>query len=236
MFDDDIKRECLQSTRLYQLAEARRYFESKKFNDAHRLFESVLIGPDENLPALLLACAAALYSGQFKRCLSRSDEILKRRANDIQALTMKAVAFQSLNQFAEAQKTIMLAHKLQPESDLIKKYVQEMSGSERKIATSGRSWKRAPIKCSLLVSDTLTGIVAHYKTLSLSGGGCLIEADQLPAEFNFALELSPQYKISGTAERRYRAGSRHFGIAFRNLEIAKADAINQAILKTRTLR
>src|SRR5690606_19879757 len=136
------------------------------------------------------------------------------RVLDVQAMTVKALALYSLERHGEARHTIQEALKLKPDSPVLQKYSRIILSNVAPSWNGERKWKRAPLHRTLYISDNDHGVITQFKTLSLSAGGCLVEADTLPDEFHFSLELFPGKKIDGTAERRYKQNGRQFGLAF----------------------
>ncbi len=213
------------------LSVARKHFDERRYDQAHKLYQSALRQGHENLQILLSAGTAALYANDFPVALQRAGQVLERSSRDVQALTLKALALYSLDRLGEARTTIEEAMKLKPDSPIIQKYAKVILSNIAPSWNGERKWRRASMHKSLLIVDADTGVVTHHKTLSLSAGGCLVEADSLPNEFHFSLELFPGRKIDGSGERRYQQALGQYGLAFKELALQEMDAINQEVLK-----
>ncbi len=215
---------------------AKNLLQEKNYSEALKLFEEALPHIQAEPDVLMCAGTAALYSEAFDRAIYYSDLLLKKFPNDAQALTLKALAELSLNHIDAAYSLIVKAAKAKPDSSTIFKYLKviesRMKEGQENPWKAERTWKRVTMRKAFMITDPSVGIAQKFHTLSLSAGGCLIEAPQLPETFAFTLDLgSPHGSIQGIGSLAYQLPNSKKGILFSRLRFQDQENINQEVLR-----
>jgi tetratricopeptide (TPR) repeat protein len=214
------------------LSLARQQFKDKRFKDAMETSKLLIQEGGHSEEALLLCGTSALYSGDLENAGKYADEVLRRDSHNPNGLVLKALSLKEIAPL-EALELLDRAAKIRPNSPVIKEYrarillVLDQNPKQNPKATFARKWLRARLHRDLKV--TYLGSPSEiYETLSLSAGGCLVAANDLPRQFPFALELKDFGRIRGIGEVSYIQG-KNTGIRFVDLNSRDQSKIDSEV-------
>jgi len=212
--------------------EGRRCMESRSYEEALRYFQHAMNLDGENVELLLLAGTAAIYAKAYPEATFYADQLLERNPRDYQALTLKGLVNMALGQNEVAKRHFETALKIRPDHPVIGKYLAKLrSGSDisQKLRPK-RKWVRRPLKKKIHVNDYGLATVATHQITSLSAGGCMIKATELPTEFQFNFQLANGEQVWGVGKISYQLPDGLYGVKFENVSIQDEEAINREVL------
>lgn len=252
-FADEVQEELRQQeeqTKRQQLIEqGKSYFQAKDYEKSLHYFEEAMVSRQlASEDVLLSAATAAFYAKRLAVSQEYVEEVLFRKPNDPQALVLKALIFSEREKYEYALELLTKAKKLKPDSKLIDIYLTRTVGKLRKLSkvknlskqATGvnedspellRKWKRAPIAGVVRVNTMESGLVTTYPLLSLSAGGCLIDATNLPNEFQLSIELKDGSNFWAWGNKVYSVGGSSTGVAFRQISREDEKLIDECVLK-----
>jgi len=240
--EEDTRRKAL-------IDEGRRYFQAKAYEKSLNCFESAMVSlQTASEDVLLSAATAAFYAKRFAVAQEYIEEVLFRKPNDAQALVLKALIFIEREKHEYAFELLTKAKKIKPDSKLIDTYLKKTVTKWRKLSKEKnlpslnsqtesdshealRKWKRAPIAGVVRVNTMESCLVTTYPLLSLSAGGCLIEAPHLPDEFQLSIELKDGSNFWAWGNKIYSVGGKSTGVAFRQISREDEKYIDECVNK-----
>lgn len=221
----------------YALEQGRRLMKQNKYVEALRYFEHSMALGGENSEILLLAATAALYGQSYADASFYADQLLERDEQDYQALTLKGLVNSALGQSEEAHRYLSRAIKLRPGHPVILKYLKSIE-EKAKIAAATRApstpkfkrrWKRGKAATTIFVNDCAEITIQGFRVVSLSGGGCLVEGEDLPEEFQFSFQLKSGKQIYGVAKVSYKLPKGRAGLKFERISPQDQEAIDREV-------
>ncbi|PIR22824.1 MAG: hypothetical protein COV44_06605 [Deltaproteobacteria bacterium CG11_big_fil_rev_8_21_14_0_20_45_16] len=216
------------------LRQAEAAFKSKSYEQALKHFEQMGMEIKKCSSNIILrAGTAAFYSDRLAVAEEYSNEVLSREKSNVQALTLKAMVYMKREKFSYAFDLLTQAHRLNPHSQMIEKFLKMTSQQLQSRMTCGftesskanqeakRRWQRAPINGSVQINSLDDHLVRTHRLLSLSAGGCLIEAEDCPEEFQIIIQISGEQSIWTLCRKLYAVDGKYLGLQF--IKISKED-------------
>lgn len=222
------------STMSPKIEKARALFKDKQFKEALELYEEYFSLESPKTEDLVSMGTAALYSGDIVAADKYANRAIVSSPNDFRALMLKGAIFFGEGAYIRALPYFMKAKKIQPDHPVLNRYCNlteqnlSMESSAPKTAKN-RRWKRRQVKGNLVVSDYSSMQSVSVQLKSLSAGGALVEAHDLPDEFNYSLEIPGQSRINGLARKIYHSGDGKFGVRFIDLSPEDEDLIDAIV-------
>lgn len=217
------------------LESARKFFAGKNYREAIELCEQAIAAGSQLDDLFLLCGTAALYANDLETASRHADAVLNKDFNNAKALVLKALAIRNI----DPQRALALldrALRFSPQSQVIQEYRYRILSKMYDQTTlnltepfaHSRKWLRAKIKRDVQLPGASNNFKVS-KTISLSGGGCLIEAKGLPEQFQFTLQLKELGKVWGLAEVSYVEKDRFSGIRFLDLSAREQGKIDYEV-------
>jgi tetratricopeptide (TPR) repeat protein len=163
-----------------------------------------------------------------------TDRILARQPAHFRALLLKGGNFYRQKNYNEAKIYFQKILDLQPQNKIALEYLERLQkysfNQTTPMGAARRRWRRLPVNHSMTCNSYEKMYAQEVRVKSLSAGGCLIEADELPSEFNFSLVLDRNSQVQGYAKVIYQKGNRHWGVRFMEISPRDEDAINNSLV------
>ncbi len=203
--------------------EGKKYFQERNYEKAMESFGRALQAKPGDTELLLCAGTSALYAKFFDQAAQYADRVLNLQPLDVQAMILKALVNQAKHNYGEAVGLLEKAYEFQPSTKIFK-YLNSAreKAKTRTPAPSANSWikkrrwNRAKVIARLNYNEFSTSIVESRKIVSLSAGGCLLQGQDIPDEFQFTLELNPNKKVWGVGKKIYSSKG-YTGVRFDGL-------------------
>jgi tetratricopeptide (TPR) repeat protein len=220
------------------LESAKRYFHDKNYREAIEICEHAIANGCFSEELILLCGTSALYEKDLESASRHADAILDANFNNSQALVLKALAIRN----RDPQRALALldrALRFNPQSNVIQEYryriLNRMYDQTTLNLTEAfqhtRKWIRAKMARDIQIPG-LPNAFDMLKTVSLSAGGCLVEATDLPERFQFTLNLKETGTIGGTAALSYVEKNRYSGMRFVDLSSRQQGKIDYEVRLT----
>lgn len=221
------------------MQKAREDFRAKRYSEALGNFQKAIATGVPSPDDLVLAGTCALYAGRLDYAQSFADQALRIDENEIQALVLKALACYRKEDFKESYAYLLKARSIREDHPAVLKCFPlveralsapvEVKSRESDVKLK-RRWLRKRVNYHLVVNDYEQLSAMTVRVCSLSAGGCLIDSNYVPEQFDFILEMDGGKQVSGTARRIYETELKQIGLRFLNLNPRDEDLINQHLV------
>lgn len=188
-----------------------------------------------NIEELEMASDAAYASKNANQVMKYCRELIYRNPSHSRALILMGALYFQQESFEKSAQCFRKLLEKQPQNQIARDYLQKMrrdfssskpSVVKRSSSRARRRWRRKPVNHSMMCNSFDSLFAQDVRVRSLSAGGCLIQADSPPKEFNFSLMLQNKQPVRGYARLIYQKDQKHWGVKFEHLSPREEDLIN----------
>lgn len=208
-------------------------YKKKDYQRVLRILDRM--GPGQMGLAELEMGADAAYASQNDSLVHRyTDALLQKQPLHFRALLLKGGNFYRQKNFPEAASCFNKILTFQPQNKIALEYIARMKtesswGENTPTGAARRRWRRKPVFHQMMCNAYDQLFAQNVKVRSLSAGGCLVEAPELPKEFNFSLFLDKNQQVQGYAEVIYKKSDTLWGVKFTEISPEAEDVINTRV-------